>query len=111
MTDKQIEKIVDSGGFVGLFFFEDCIKNKKRLSFDIFDIATNIKYFTNHWGFENLGIGTDFYGIEKYPMGLESYDGFETLKNAMEREGFSKKQIEKIFYQNFENFIMRVQNF
>lgn len=108
LTDKQIDFIVRSGGFVGLFFFDDCIKKNAESIFDVDDIVTNLKYFTSRWGFDNIGIGTDFYGIENHPFGLESYKGFATLHDAMGKADFSDEQIDKIFCKNFKDFVARL---
>ncbi len=113
LTDKQLDYIVRSGGFVGLFFFDKCVqietKNKKetRLHFGVDDIVKNLLYFTKHWGFDNIGFGTDFYGIDTYPLGLVDYADFGKLVDAMKNAGFSENQIDKIFYSNFKDFLER----
>lgn len=108
LTDEQVEVIVSSGGFVGLFFFDKCIEVENGAHpFGTSDIVQNLKYFTSRWGFDNLGLGTDFYGIENYPLELEDYCGFEKLSLAMKTAGFSDKQIDKILCQNFKDFVSR----
>lgn len=109
LTDKQVETIVKSNGFIGLFFFDRCVKIGK--GFSVFDIVENLKYFTNRWGFDNIGIGSDFYGIENYPNGLENYCDFLNLTQALMDAGFNKEQIEKLYHKNFEEFLNRtIQN-
>ena len=109
MTDKQVETIVKSNGFIGLFFFDRCVKIGK--DFSVFDIVENLKYFANRWGFDNIGIGSDFYGIENYPNGLENYCDFLNLTQALMDAGFNKEQIEKLYHKNFEEFLNRtIQN-
>ena len=108
LTDRQVDHIVSSGGFVGLFFFDKCIECKHNKNegapFGVEDIVKNLKYFTSRWGLDNIGFGTDFYGIDNPPQGLEDYDGFENLFDAMKLAGFSEEQIRKIF----EDFLRRV---
>lgn len=109
LTDKQIDYIVESNGFVGLFFYDKCIQiSTKNKPLQISDIVSNIKYFTSRWGFDNIGLGTDFYGIDNYPQGLSDYNQFENLYHVMEVAGFTENQINKIFYLNFKNFLSRV---
>lgn len=110
LTDRQIEKIVNSDGFVGLFFFDKCLKTERRANFDVETIADNIIYFTSRWGFECLGIGSDFYGIEDYPNGLVDYADFGNLYQCLDKRGLTMSQIEKIFYKNFENFLSKIKN-
>jgi len=110
LTDEQIEKIIDSGGFMGLFFFDKCVKVKPNSRFDVDDIVANLKYFTECFGFDNIGIGSDFYGIKKPPENLKDYEDFANLHNALKYASFSDTQIEKIFYRNFYDFLKRCEN-
>lgn len=106
LTDKQIEKIVSSGGFVGLFFFDKCVKvGKNNDEFGVCDIVQNLQHFVSRWGYDNIGIGSDFFGIENYPQGLEGYDKFVNLSSALINEGWSEEQVAKIFCGNFERFM------
>ncbi len=106
LTDKQIDFIVNSNGFIGMYFYHKALKVKE--SFSISDIVKNLKYFTARWGYDNIGIGSDFYGIEVYPEGLCDYSDFDKLYSALKYEGLSQTQIEKIFYKNFIDFLERV---
>ncbi len=108
LTDKQIETIVKSNGFIGLFFFDECISKSKVAS--IADIVNNIKYFTSRYGYDNIGFGADFYGISHYPEKLEDYKDFKSLYNALLCNGFSIHQIEKLFYKNYLDFLKRLKN-
>ena len=73
------------------------------------DIVKNLKYFTSRWGCDNVGFGSDFYGIDVCPKGLNSYQNFDNLFCAMKDEGFSDVEIEKIFYKNFLDFLERTK--
>ncbi len=101
LTDEQISKIVKSDGFVGLFFFDKCIQTTTNFSMQ--DICDNLRYFTNKFGFDNIGFGTDFFGIEKYPNNLKNYKNMQKLAIFLEKT-YKISQIEKIFYKNFESF-------
>lgn len=112
LTDKQIDLIVKSKGFVGLFFFDKCTKvSNSKEAFGIQDIVQNLKYFTSRWGFDNIGIGSDFYGIDNFPVNLENYERFYRLEEELQIAGFYPQQINKIFYKNFEDFLRRIQYF
>ncbi len=107
LTDKQIELIVNSNGFIGLYFYHKALKLNGDFSCQ--DIVQNLKYFTSRWGSDNIGIGSDFYGIDVYPKDLKGYQNFDKLYCAMKEGGFSSSEIDKIFYQNFINFMSRVK--
>lgn len=109
LTDKQIDLIVKSNGFIGLFFFDDCIKAKQGGAFNILDIVENLKYFTSRWGVDNIGIGSDFYGIDRYPVGLKNYAEFRNLKIELIKAGYTECEVEKIMHKNFLDFLRRVK--
>ncbi len=108
LTDGQIDKIVRSNGFVGLFFFDKCVQVGKNFSAK--DVVFNLNYFTSRWGFDNIGLGTDFFGIENYPQGLEDYAQLQNLADLLIKHGYTQKQIHKIFHRNFENFVERIKD-
>ncbi len=111
LTDKQIDMIVKSNGFVGLFFFDKCLKKRTKgdeTTFGVADIVESLCYFTSRWGFDNIGIGTDFFGIENPPERLADYADFHNLADALFLRGFSLQQVNKIFCENFWAFVKRI---
>lgn len=110
LTDKQIDTIVSSGGFIGLFFFDKCVKvGKSEDEFSSSDIATNLEYFVSRWGNKNIGIGSDFFGIENNPKDLKGYSDFFNLAKVLEGRGWSEEQIESVFSGNFDRFLERIK--
>lgn len=107
LTDRQVDFIVQSCGFVGLFFYDNCLKQKNSKPFSMDDIALSIDYFTSRWGYDNIGFGTDFYGIENYPQGLENYKNFKKLRKLLKEKGYSEPITDKLFYKNFILFNRR----
>ncbi len=103
LTDHQIDTIVSSNGFVGLFFFDKCVQTSQNFSTN--DIIDNLNYFTTRWGFDNIGLGTDFYGIENYPNNLRNYSELQNLTKTLSENGYTQTQINKICYLNFANFL------
>jgi len=97
INDEQITKIVDSNGYIGLAMNPDFF-SKKSLS--IKKIAEVIFWFTENYGFDTLGLGTDFNGIEKYPKGLKGYNDLYKLELELLCLGMKRDNIEKFFYKN-----------
>lgn len=109
---KQIEKIIQSEGYIGLFFFDKCIskniKNKQNANSNLLnDVVQNIKFFTSRFGIDNLGIGSDFFGISNLPENLNCYNHFSNLALSLYQNNFSKSDIQKLFGQNFKSFLQR----
>ena len=107
LTDKQIEKIVLSDGFVGITFYQKFISNEKITSFDI---AKQFDYLIKHFGSDNFGIGSDLYGFDKKFLPIDFGDDFfEKLKNEMKNLGYNQNIIDKIMWKNYENFSKKMK--
>ena len=106
LKDSQIYKIVKTNGFLGVIFVKSFIKNDS--SANIKDIAFQFKYLIDNFGDENFGIGSDFYGSADIPANLNTYSKFENLKKELLSLDISENSINKIFYENYYNFLKRV---
>lgn len=107
LKDYQLKMIVDSGGLVGLCLVSDFISGIKKCS--IQDIAMQIDYFACKFGIDNLALGTDFYGTNHLPKNIKNYSDITCkLSKFLEKFGYTEKCINKIFYENANNFFMNI---
>lgn len=104
LTDEQIKEIFGSGGFVGLTIYEKFISDKKITAKDV---AKQIDYVIKLVGYNNVGFGTDLYGIDEQflPLNINSYHNFKQIAEELKKLNYSNKIIKAVFYKNFENFI------
>ena len=107
LTDKQIKKIVDSGGFLGLTFYEKFISNGK---ITIKDVACQFEYLIKKFGYKNFGLGTDLFGVEKsfLPENFSSYMDIKELMKELQALKCSKRIVKAIIYKNYENFLRKL---
>lgn len=63
------------------------------------DLILHIKHIKNIGGIDCIGLGSDFDGI---PDNIEISDGSKIgkLADALQKNGFTSSEIEKIFYKN-----------
>jgi membrane dipeptidase len=107
LKDYQLKMIVDSGGLVGLCLVSDFICGKKLCS--VQELASHIDYFACKFGINNLAIGTDFYGTKHLPSKVKSYDDLtNSLSSVLEKWGYTEKSINKIFFENANNFFAKL---
>ena len=104
LKKDQIRHIIECGGYIGINFYPEflCGTNAK-----ISDVLRHVEYVLALGGEDCIGFGSDFCGIDDTPEGLESSADFQKLPEAMLLRGYSKHQIDKICYGNFENFILK----
>lgn len=116
LTDDQIIKIKELDGIIGIVgvkqfcIKEDKFNNDKVKYYNAY--VEHIKYFkTLLGGVDNIAVSTDdmsYYGTKYY----KNFNVFkqENMKKELEKlicvNGFSKDEIEKILYLNFESKIL-----
>lgn len=109
LTDKQIEKIVASNGFLGLTFYQNFISNKK---ITLKDVALQFDYLIKRYGYKYFGLGTDLYGIEKryLPTDFNSYFDIKKFSKELKKLNYSNKIIKGIIYKNNKKFLKNLKN-
>jgi len=105
LTDEQVKLIKDSNGYIGLAFVKDFYDN--RYSFNIDFLTTCICKIIDKFGINNIGIGSDFFGTKKVPYNLNDYKDFKNLASSLKAKGLSEKEIQKLMYNNFFDFIKK----
>lgn len=104
ITDKQFEEIKRLNGLTGINFYPPFLSKNK--SADIYDIVSHIEYFLSLGGENNIGIGSDFDGIDSIANGINSAKDIYKIFNLLSSRGVSDEVIKKIAYKN----ILRVMS-
>ena len=99
LTDKQIEEIGHRNGIIGIGMWETAVCGT-----DADATARAIKYVADRIGVDKVALGSDFDGAV-----TASYDitGFTVVVKALEKQGFSRTDIEKIMGGNVRDFFLR----
>jgi membrane dipeptidase len=103
IADQQINAIIQKGGIIGLSLVGDFLSGEKKPKIE--DVIRHIDYFVQKFGDHNLCIGTDFFGTDNLPKNLNSYPALSILVEKLQKIGYNKNTIERIFYINFDNFL------
>lgn len=109
LDDEQIDFVVKNDGFVGMFFYDKLSmkKNQNLRDFSVENVANNLVRFIDKFGCDNIGIGSDFFGIENPPKNLENYMHFSNLISQLKMLGMNQENVEKIYYKNFQHFLLK----
>ncbi len=104
-TDEQLKVVKESNGVIGLASMRFFLNEEKEKA-TINDLIRHIKYIRDNFGIDYVGLGFDFcyylddkQGKNKV-QGLESIECITKIPNLLEKEGFSKEEIEKVCYKN-----------
>ena len=100
LTDEQIRTLGNAGGVTGLNFGPEFLNEDvtcKRSTAAL--LARHARHIADVGGVDCVGIGSDFDGIEG-ELEISDCSQMELLADALRAEGFSAREIEKIFYEN-----------
>ncbi|KAF2201390.1 hypothetical protein GQ43DRAFT_415931 [Delitschia confertaspora ATCC 74209] len=99
VTDNTLEKLKLNRGIIMISFvpaMTDC--NASRAS--IAHVVDHIEYVAARIGYDHIGIGTDYDGMEKSVNGLEHVGRYPDLVARMLERGITRGNIEKIIGLN-----------
>jgi len=105
LTDDMIKILAQKGGVMGINFCADFLGDSGITHIE--DIIKHIKHIRNVGGIDVISLGTDFDGIE-CQLEIQNFGQMGKLTSALEREGFSTEEIEKICFKNAERVIKDV---
>ena len=108
ISDWQIKLIIEKGGLIGFNCCGYFMSNRKVCKIN--DYIKHILYFYENYGSDNFCIGSDFYGTDYLPSGLENYDGFNVVKDALIKGGMSEFDAQKFLHLNLSNFLSKILN-
>ncbi|MFX0094003.1 MAG: dipeptidase [Candidatus Hodarchaeota archaeon] len=101
LTDEQLMSIASAEGVVGVNFCMPFL-NPNPEKATINDVIQHIKHIIEVAGVDYVGLGSDFDGIKKGPEGLEHVGKMKKIPPLLEKEGFSRQDINKIMGGNFQ---------
>ncbi|WP_102346868.1 dipeptidase [Bacillus sp. Marseille-P3661] len=99
LRDDQIKALIKKDGMIGITFVPYFL-SKDYEHTTISDIIKHIDYIFALGGETNLGLGSDFDGIDDTIQGLEHYGCYQNLLNELQKH-FKDEQIYRICLQNF----------
>ncbi len=99
LTDEMIRALAEKGGAAGLNFYGPFLGTSVQSRIE--EMVCHLRHMINTGGSDFPAIGTDFDGFD----GMEKLEIPDTghmglLRNALEKEGFTAGQIEKIWWGN-----------
>lgn len=92
--DDVLYKLRENGGVLNVVFMPEYLgPDYTKVSID--DVVDHVLYIADKIGWEHVGIGSDFDGVEHLPKGLDSVADYPHLiRRIMERSNASDKDIQ-----------------
>ena len=106
LTDDQLRQLFRAGGFVGVNFFTGFLSEDNKA--DVDRVIDHLAYMCDLGGENNIGFGSDFDGIDDWPVGLRNAGEIPNLIAGLRRRGFGEKLVERIAGLNFKEYMERI---
>ena len=101
LTDDMFKELVKIGGVTGINFYHHFLTSDKAEA-DIADILRHIEHFMALGGEKNVGIGTDFDGIDFGPKGFDSAADLGKIYEELLKINYSEDLVRDIMCRNME---------
>ena len=98
LTDEQITALANRGGVIGVNFCTHFLAKERQAT--IHDVVEQIEYLVKLGGVDCVGLGSDFDGIDRTPLGLDHYGKTPELASILSERGYKANNIEKIMGGN-----------
>ncbi|MDD3401677.1 MAG: dipeptidase [Eubacteriales bacterium] len=102
LPDELIRAIAEQGGVIGVNFYPPQLCDGKA---SIEDVVKHIMHIVSIGGVDCCAFGSDFDGMQQYPVDLHNSLDFQKLCRALKQVGFSDEHVYKIAYLNLFNYI------
>lgn len=97
LTDDMIKALADHGGVMGMNFAPDFVAKEGAT---VEKLVNHIDYIMKLVGPDYIGLGSDYDGIGKPPVGLEDASKVPNITRELVRRGYVDEDIKKILGGN-----------
>lgn len=105
LNDEQIKLLIECNGLIGINFYKNYLGDSGDDGFEA--IYRHMAHILDMGGENILAIGSDFDGCEIVPE-LSGVDKISDLRRFLSDKGVAEGLLEKIFFENAENFFKTV---
>lgn len=103
LTDPQLRALFQAGGYVGVNFYPRFLDDSGKA--DIDRVIDHIAHMCDRGGERCVGLGSDFDGIDEYPLGLRHAGDVPALLERMRARGFSEPLVRAVAGGNFARYL------
>ena len=104
LPEGLIRELIRRQGLIGINFFAPFVGENPQVE----DLLRHMDVIFSLGGEDVLALGGDLDGCDGvFPAGISGVETVPVLRERMEKAGFGAALIEKVFFENAENFIWR----
>ena len=104
VPDDVLLQLRDNGGVIMVSFVpsfvSEAVRTERAERATLSQVADHIDYLKKLIGVDHIGIGSDFDGIDRGPVGLEDVSCYPALVDELLKRGYSEEELGKILGGN-----------
>ncbi len=105
LTDAQLQALGQQKGIIGINFYPDFL-GKQEITLD--HVVQHLEHAVLIAGINQVGLGSDFDGIEKVPYGLEDGAKLPGLIEKLLQRGWKEEEVQKIMGGNYLRVLEKI---
>ena len=109
VPDDILQTLKMNGGVVMVTFYPEYIRCHDPHKASLVDVANHIQYIGQLIGFQHVGLGSDFDGMAKGPLGLEDVSKYPALVWELIKRGLSDEAIAGVVGGNVLRVLRQVE--
>ncbi|HUQ70932.1 MAG TPA: dipeptidase [Planctomycetaceae bacterium] len=115
VPDDILRELPKNGGVVMINFFSGFIVPTEELKRDknargtLAQVADHIDHAVKAAGIDHVGLGADFDGVTRLPVGLEDVSTYPALTQELVNRGYNRDQLHKILGGNILRALRRAE--
>ncbi|XP_020622229.1 dipeptidase 1-like isoform X1 [Orbicella faveolata] len=98
VPDDVLKRMPKNGGVVMVNFYNDYLTCSPEAKLS--DVADHIDYIKKVAGIDHVGLGSDYDGVPRVPVGLEDVSTYPKLVEELLRRGYSDEEASKVVGKN-----------
>ncbi len=110
LTDDMFKALRDIGGTAGLNLWTEFLAAEKGEPVTVETCVRHVEHFLDLDGENTVALGSDFDGCSTLPEGISGIGGWALVWEALEKRGYSRELLEKLFYRNLMRVVSQVCN-
>ena len=104
LSDEQFKILVEKGGVSGINFAPYFLGEKASVK----DVLLHIEHFCSLGGEKNIGLGSDFDGIEYMPEGCTGAKFMQVIAEELLKHNYKEETVKDIMHNNFMRVFKRI---
>lgn len=116
VNDEVLRLTAANGGVVMVNFYSGYIAPTEQIKQDdkslgtLGDVVDHIEHIIRVAGIDHVGIGSDFDGVPRLPVGLEDVSTYPRITQELLHRGYQREAIHKILGENILRVLERAEN-